>query len=98
MDNPIEQIIKLLAAVDEAIKDSDLTRANPGVSIIPSGDLNLSEVNTIGITFKFNGNILGSTEQRRYDSAFEEMISSMESQDKNSNKLKELMSEWEEDD
>jgi len=98
MDNAIEQIIKLLSAIDEALKDTDLTRAAPGLSIFPGGDLNLSDSNAIGITFQFNGNIFESPEQRKYDSAFDELISSMNSQDKSREKLQELLSEWEDDD
>jgi hypothetical protein len=92
--NPAEQFAKLLRAVDKAIEDMDLSRAIPGVSLV----LDQSEhPDTIGITFRFDGDILASPEQRKMDSIFEQIVSSMESQDKVNQKLNSLLEDWKED-
>jgi hypothetical protein len=94
MENPIDQIQKLLEAIDAAISDIELSRATPGVTLIPGGDVNLPSTNTIGITFKLNGDILLSPEQRRVNSEFDQLISNMERDETSKSKLGELLSEW----
>ena len=92
----MEQISRLLKAIDQAIADLDLSRAIPGITLIPeSDDLNS---NTIGLTFKFEGDILASPEQRRVNSLFDQLISSMESDETSEGKLKKLIEDWEEGD
>lgn len=95
MDNPIEQINKLLKAIDEAIADLELSRAIPGITLITESDDPNS--NTIGLTFKFEGDIFASPEQRRVDSLFDQLISSMESNETSEDKLKKLIEDWEEE-
>jgi|GEM_PF-3044776 len=92
MQNPMDQIQKLLEAIDAAISDIEFSRATPGVALIPSGDAN--SPNTIGITFKLNGDILLSPEQRRVNSEFDQLISNMEQNEASESKLADLLSDW----